>query len=309
MDSIPVFNPTSPEARAISDLFLAVLVICAVILAIVAGLVAYSLVRCRARPGSGEPRQVFGSHRLEILWTVVPCLVLVWIFTLTVRAMRLSDPAGSEPPDLIVVGHQWWWEAQYPKLAVTTANELHIPVGQRLSVQLESADVIHDFWVPQLARKMDAIPGITNHLWLQAEKAGTYLGACAEYCGAEHAWMRFRVVAQSRAEFAAWATRQAQPAAVPGKGPAEHGRELFLQMTCASCHAIQGVSAVTNVAPDLTHVTSRSTLGSEVVQNTPADLARWLKNPQAVKPGCRMPNLNLTEAQVNDLVSFLEGLR
>lgn len=194
MQSIPVFNPTSPEARAISDLFVAVLVICGVILAVVTGLVGYSLVRCRARPGAGEPRQVFGNHRLEIIWTVVPCLVLVWIFALTVRAMRISDPANSQPPELIVIGHQWWWEARYERLAeaqpgrlrhypVVTANEIHIPVGQRLSVQLESADVIHDFWVPELARKMDMIPGLTNHIWLEADRAGTYLGACAEYAG------------------------------------------------------------------------------------------------------------------------------
>jgi cytochrome c oxidase subunit 2 len=195
MQDIPVFNPTSPEARAISELFLAVLVICGVILAIVTGLVAYSLVRSRAQPGAGEPRQVFGNHRLEILWTVVPVLVLMWILALTVRAMRISDPSGNDPPDLIVIGHQWWWEVRYPNRSAVTANEIHIPAGERLSVQLESADVIHDFWAPQLGRKMDMIPGLTNHIWLQADKPGTYLGACAEYCGAEHAWMRFLVVA------------------------------------------------------------------------------------------------------------------
>ena len=309
MQAIPVFNPVSPEGKAISDLFLVVLVICGVILAVVTGLVAYSLIRSRARAGAGEPRQVFGNRRLEILWTVVPFLMLVWIFALTVQAMRISDPAEVGSPDLTVIGHQWWWEVRYAKSGVVTANEIHIPAGERMSVRLESADVIHDFWAPQLARKMDMVPGLTNHIWLQADRPGTYLGACAEYCGAEHAWMRFLVIADPPAEFAAWAAHQAQPAPAPATGPAERGRKLFLQMTCVNCHAIRGVAALANAAPDLTHLASRRTLAAGILQNTPADLARWLKNPQTIKPSCKMPNLNLTDAQVSDLVSFFEGLR
>ena len=234
MQDIPVFNPASPEGKAISDLFFAVLVICGVILAIVTGVVAYNLVRSRARPGAGEPRQVFGNRRLEILWTVVPFLVLVWIFALTVQAMRLSDPGTARPPDLTVIGHQWWWEVRYAKSGVVTANEIHIPVGEKLSVRLESADVIHDFWAPQLGRKMDMIPEWTNHIWLEADRPGTYLGACAEYCGAEHAWMRFLVIAQPLSDFTAWAAHQAQPAPAPASGPEKRGRQLFLQMTCVN---------------------------------------------------------------------------
>ena len=309
MQSIPVFNPASPEGKAISDLFLAVLIICGVILAVVSGLVAYSLVRSRARPGAGEPRQVFGNRRLEVIWTVVPFLVLVWIFALTVQAMRISDPAAVQSPDLTVIGHQWWWEVRYAKSGVVTVNEIHIPTGERLSVQLESADVIHDFWVPQLARKMDMVPGLTNHIWLQADKPGTYLGACAEYCGAEHAWMRFLVMAEPPAEFAAWTAHQAQPAPAAATGAEEWGRQLFLKMTCVNCHPIRGVATFANAAPDLTHLASRRTLGAGVMQNTPADLTRWLKNPQGIKPDCKMPNLNLTDAQVHDLVSFFEGLQ
>jgi len=309
MHEISVFNPASPEGRAISELFLVVLIICGVILAIVTGFLAYSLIRSRARSEAGEPRQVFGNRRLEIVWTVVPFLVLVLIFVLTVRAMQASDPSEVGPPDLVVIGHQWWWEVRYAKPAVVTANEIHIPVGKRLSVRLESADVIHDFWAPQLGRKMDMIPGWTNHIWLQADRPGTYLGACAEYCGAEHAWMRFLVIAEPPSEFAAWAAHQSEPAPAPRTGPEERGRQVFLEMTCANCHSIRGVSAVANVAPDLTHLASRRRLGAGVMQNTRADLALWLKNPQAIKPGCKMPNLNLTAAQVNDLVSYFEGLR
>jgi len=309
MQEIPVFNPASPEGKAISDLFLAVLVICGVILAMISGLVAYSLVRSRARPGAGEPRQVFGNRRLEVIWTVVPFLVLVWIFALTVQAMRISDPAAVQSPDLTVIGHQWWWEIRYAKSGVVTANEIHIPFGERWLVRLESADVIHDFWAPQLARKMDIIPGVTNHIWLQADKPGSYLGACAEYCGAEHAWMRFLVIAEPPGEFAAWATHQAQSAPAPATGPQERGRQLFVQMTCVNCHPIRGVATLVDAAPDLTHLASRRTLGAGVLQNTPAELTRWLKNPQAIKPDCKMPNLNLTDAQVHDLVSFFESLQ
>ena len=129
MQDVPMFNPAFPEAKAISDLFFAVLLICGVILAIVTGVVAYSLVRSRARPGAAEPRQVFGSRPLELLWTGVPILVLVWIFALTVRAMRAADPSATEPPDLTVIGHQWWWEVRYAKSLVVTANEIHIPAG------------------------------------------------------------------------------------------------------------------------------------------------------------------------------------
>jgi cytochrome c oxidase subunit 2 len=309
MQDIPVFNPASPQGRAISELFFAVLVICGVILAVVTGLVACNLVRSRARPGAGEPRQVSGNRSLEILWTVVPFLVLVWIFVLTVQAMHASDPAAIGPPDLTIIGHQWWWEVRYAQPGVVTANEIHIPAGERLLVRLESADVIHDFWAPQLGRKMDMIPGLTNHLWLQADRPGTYPGACAEYCGAEHAWMRFQVIAEPPADFAAWAAHQAQPAPAPATGPEARGRQLFLQMTCVNCHAIRGVAAPANAAPDLTHLANRRTLGAGVLQNTPADLARWLKDPQTAKPSCKMPNLNLTKAQVDDLVSYFESLR
>lgn len=309
MHNVAVFNPASPEAKAINDLFVAVLVICGGILATVGALVAYSLVRFRSRPDSGEPRQVFGSRPLEILWTVVPCLLLVWIFVLTARAMRASDPPAAQAPDLIVIGHQWWWEARYPNLGVVTANEIHIPVKQRWSVRLESADVIHDFWVPELARKEDLIPGCTNHIWLEAGHPGTYLGACAEYCGAEHAWMRFLVIAEPPAQFAAWAADQTRRAPGPVAGPEERGQQLFLRMTCVNCHSIQGTSSRADAAPDLTHLAGRRLLGGGVLPNTPAILARWLKDPQAIKPGCKMPNLNLTGAQINDMLSYLETLK
>ena len=306
---IPVFHPFSPETASISHLFLLVLIVCGVILAIVVGMVGYGLIFFRHRPGSADPAPHFGNRKLEITWTVGPILIIVCLFTLTVRGMRQSDPAANRQPDLIVVGHQWWWEVRYPKTGVVTANEIHIPVGRQWLVRLESADVIHDFWVPSLARKMQLIPGLTNHIWLEADAPGTYGGECAEYCGAEHSWMRFSVIAESPEAFDAWLRNPERPTAVPAMDSAQTGLKIFQTMNCINCHSIRGVSVSANAAPDLTHLASREILGGGVMSNTETNLFRWLKNPQAIKPGCLMPNLKLTDAQVSALTSYLETLQ
>jgi cytochrome c oxidase subunit 2 len=191
---------------------------------------------------------------------------------------------------------------------VVTANEIHIPAGAKWLVQLESADVIHDFWVPRLGPKMDVVPGNTNHIWLEAGAAGQYDGTCAEFCGAQHAWMRFLVIAEPPADFAAWQRRQAIPAAVPATDSARDGLKIFQTMTCVNCHSIGGVSVAASAAPDLTHLAGRRLLGAGVLSNTETNLFRWLKNPQAIKPACLMPNLNLTDAQAGALASYLETL-
>ena len=188
---------------------------------------------------------------------------------------------------------------------VVTANEIHIPVNQRLPLRLEAADVIHNFWIPALSRKIDMIPGRPNHLWLEADESGVFAGACSEYCGAQHAWMRFVVVAEAQDAFDAWLREQATPAAIPATDSGQRGLELFKGQTCITCHVIRGVSATGNAAPDLTHLASRRLIGAGVLANTDANLTRWLKDPQAVKPASRMPNLNLTDAQVKDLVTYL----
>ncbi|MEZ4616530.1 MAG: c-type cytochrome [Caldilineaceae bacterium] len=192
-----------------------------------------------------------------------------------------------------------------------TANEIHIPTGQPLLVQLASADVIHDFWVPKLGRKMDAIPGHPNQLWLQADQPGTYLGACAEFCGAQHAWMRLRVIAQSPTDFAAWqqAQRQSPPPPPATDTLASQGAKRFQALTCSNCHAIGGTPAQANAGPNLTHVASRQTLGAGVLENNPANLAQWLTNPQSVKPGNQMPHFQLSAADLQALVAYLETLQ
>lgn len=305
-----IFGPASPGAEAILRLFGTLTLFSALIFAIVLGVTLYSVIRFRAKPGQGEPRQVFGHTRLEILWTVAPAALILVIGVLSFNTLRVVDPArNDQPPELILTGHQWWWEVEYPQAGFVTANEIHIPVGQPVWIQLESADVIHDFWVPKLGRKMDAVPGRSNYLRLEADAPGVYVGACAEFCGAQHAWMRLRVIAQTPAEYAAWQQAQAAIPPPPTETVALQGAKRFQELTCVNCHAIRGTGAQANAGPDLTHIASRQTLGAGVLDNTTANLTKWLTNPQAVKPGNRMPHFSLSSTDLSALVAYLETLR
>jgi cytochrome c oxidase subunit 2 len=306
-----MFDAHSPEARAISSLFVQTLVVCGLIGALVTALVGYCMVRFRQGQGPDEPVQTEGNTRLEVAWTLAPLLTVVGLMGLTVHAIGASDPpAPDRAPDIVVIGHQWWWEARYAGGAVA-ANEIHIPVGKDLYVQVESADVIHDFWVPQLARKIDAIPGHPVHVWMQADAQGSYPGACAEYCGAEHAWMRISVVAEPEADFKAWTRHQLEPAPEPRATAAEaRGLKVYRAKPCAKCHAIAGERAEQpSIGPDLTHLATRTTLGAGVIGNSQADLTHWLLDPQGVKPSSHMPDMQLTNAEVDDLVAYFETLR
>jgi cytochrome c oxidase subunit 2 len=228
----------------------------------------------------------------------------------TVKAMTISDPPSkNKDPDIIVIGHQFWWEARYPQSGVVTANEIHIPAGRPLLFRFESVDVIHDFWVAPLGRKMDLVPGHPNFAWLQSDRPGEYHGTCAEFCGAQHAWMQIRVVAESPEAFAAWEKQQLELASAPSAPAAERGAKLFQQLTCANCHAIRGLPGDARAGPDLSHLASRKTLAAGVVENTPEGLTRWLRNPQKVKPGNLMPNMQLTDTQTEDLVRYFQTLK
>jgi len=305
------FNPASPEATAISQLFAVTLVVCALIFAVVIGIIAFGLMRFRWREGGdqSEPSQVAGNRKVEIVWTVIPFLIVIMLFALTARTMSSSDPSPAPKPDLIVVGHQWWWEARYPHSGVIAANEIHIPVGRPLCLELQSADVLHEFWVVQLARKMTTVPGRPNYIWLQADQPGTYLGVCSEYCGTQHAWMRFLVVAEEASAFEQWQQVQLKAAGAPAEGSAAQGLALIKQMTCSNCHAIHGTGIDAHVGPDLTHFAGRRELGAGVAANTDANLRRWLANPHAVKPGVYMPSFKFTDEQLSNLVAYLETLK
>ena len=303
-------DPQSPQARVIFNLGIISTVIFVLIFVIVAGAIVYAIFRFRARAGEPDPKQIAGNQKVELMWTIIPFLIVLLLFVLTIQAMNRADPPPAPSPDLVVTGHQFWWEAGYPASGVTTANEIHIPAGKPLSVRLESKDVLHEFWVPKLTRKMTNVPGQPNYIWLQADKPGTYIGQCSEFCGTQHAWMRIVVVAEEPAQFAQWQQTQLRSAQPPTSGATTRGLELFRTSTCINCHAINGVAgANSRVAPDLTHVASRRQLGAGVLENTPANMRSWLKSPQHIKPGALMPDFYFTDEQLDQLNEYISTLR
>ncbi|HTC87300.1 MAG TPA: cytochrome c oxidase subunit II [Bryobacteraceae bacterium] len=304
----PPFNPHSPQAQAIAGVFSLVLVIAAVVFLVVLAGVVYSVVRYRSRGASAsEPKQIFGSRKLETLWTVVPLLILTGLFIVTVRAMVLIDAPedSSTHPDLVITGHQWWWEVRYPN-GVVVPWDIHIPASHRLRARIESADVIHDFWVPELARKIDAVPGRWSFIWLEADTPGSYAGTCSEFCGAQHAWMRFRVVAEPDATFQTWLKNEARGTVDDAPDSAER---LFGDKGCAKCHTVVATQPSSGKGPSLAHLASREFLGGGIARNTPENLMLWLTDPQAAKPGNRMPNTPLTAEERRALLMYLESLR
>jgi cytochrome c oxidase subunit 2 len=230
--------------------------------------------------------------------------LFVWSDVFVVRTTAAPSP-GSTALTVRVVGHQWFWEIRYDGVQGSTANELHIPVRTRVNVVGRSADVIHSLWVPELNRKIDLIPGRTNRLLLYADRPGTYLGQCAEFCGLQHAHMEIVVIAEPRARFEQWLRTQGEPAASPDAS----GLQLFVQKGCADCHEIRGTEARAHVGPDLTHVASRMTLAAGTVPNDRAHLREWIRDPQELKPGTKMPELPLSRDDVDALVAYLEGLK
>ncbi len=310
MQSTSILDPVSPQAQSIASLFLILLGVAAVIFLIVAGLVVYIAIRFRAKPGASEPYQDHGNPKLEILWTAIPALILFVMLMFTARAMFvINPPLKGKKPDVTVVAHQWWWEYRYPEHGIVTANEMHMPVNQKWLIDVTLADVVHDFWVPRLGAKVDAIPNNTNHIWVDAGKTGDYDGSCAEYCGEDHALMQIRVVVDSPEAFQEWLDSQSRVPGPPTNDVARRGENLFQERTCGSCHAIAGTQAQRRVGPDLTHVATRSQLAAGVLTNSHDHLVDWLMNPQAVKPGCHMPNLHLNHDDAEAIATYLEDLR
>lgn len=306
---IKSLSPITDRGAAIANLFRFSLILSFVIFLLVAGALLYILIRFRSRPGEPEPRQTPGNRRLEIIWTATPALVLAGLFALTLHTMSVINRPEPTPLRIQVIGHDWWWEFRYPDLGVTTANELHLPVGQPLQFEITSNDVIHSFWVPLFGWKMDAIPHKTNFMRLTVDQAGILNGSCTEYCGTEHAWMRIYVAAESADQFNAWISTQQQPAPVPAAPAAIQGQQIFLQNTCVNCHTIQGTPAQGSVGPALTHLGSRQTLGAGVLQNTPENLERFINHIQEVKPGAHMPSYTFPDPELTALVTYLEGLK
>ncbi|MCE9555232.1 MAG: cytochrome c oxidase subunit II [Planctomycetes bacterium] len=312
-----VFDTVSPPADSIRDLFYLVTAITGVILLLVGGMLIYCIIRFRQRKSDrGEPPQLYGSQPIELAWTVAPLLTVFVLLMVVIRTVadtrRPEIKKDAEPVRVRVIGHRWWWEYQYPDYpGLTTANELHVPGSAKdrprpVHLELESADVVHSYWVPRLAGKTDLIPGHKNMMWFQTEQEGVYRGQCAEYCGTQHANMLIRVVVDSPDTFKTWAAHQAAPQQVDPQFAA--GLKVFMERTCVNCHAIRGTEAKGTVGPDLTHLATRKTLAAGAIDNTPEKLAGWLRDPQTDKPGCDMPSLRLTEKEIQDLVGFLGSL-
>ena len=239
---------------------------------------------------------------------ILPILVLtpLFIYSLTTSA-RLRAPKGALT--VRVVGHMWWWEVRYPERGIVTANEIHIPAGKPIRLELASTDVIHSFWVPRLNGKRDMIPGVENTFWIQADAPGVYRGQCGEYCGTQHANMAFEVIALTPAEFDAWSAARTRTRPEPETSIVQRGQRVFLSAGCVQCHAIQGTQAAGNVGPDLTHLGSRRMLGGARLPNTRGNLAGWIADPQAIKPGIKMPRTYLAANDLQALVAYLESLK
>jgi cytochrome c oxidase subunit 2 len=304
--------PEGPVARMEGDLFNLIFWIAVGVFVVVEALLLWTIIRHRAQPGAALPAQTHGNTVLEITWTIIPCIILAIIAvpTLTTIVSATSEaPASTKTMNVTVTGHQWWWQFDYPDQGVITSDELHIPVGTRINLAIESADVIHSFWIPKLGGKVQAIPNQHNTSWIQADQVGTYNAQCYQLCGASHANMRFIVVVQSQADFDQWVKQMTTAPVQPTSGLAAQGAQIFASSACVGCHTIQGTKANAKIGPNLSHIGSHQTLAGATLQNTPENLATWLHNPPAVKPGSIMPNLNLTNDQVNALVAYLESLK
>jgi cytochrome c oxidase subunit 2 len=322
---LSIFDPASPQAESIRDLAILVLVITGLIFLVVEGVLLYAVFRFRRGPSAGtvEPPQVYGSKPIEIAWTAAPTLIVFILLLVTTRTLWevKPTPPKRQPGDhalfVTVVGHQWWWEYIYDssdgrKLGLITANELHVPASEDgtprpVYLSLQSADVVHSFWVPRLGGKTDLIPGRVNESWFQTDKPGLYVGQCAEFCGTQHANMLLRVVVDTPRDFERWLEDEQKPAVEDPS--AREGKGVFLAQTCVNCHTVRGTPARGKFGPDLTHLMGRRTLAGGMVPDTPETLRRWITDPQKVKPGCLMPAFGLNDRDLDLLVRYLLTLR
>lgn len=312
---------------------------------LVEGALLYSVFRFRGRPEDPEPSQIHGNTTIEIIWTLIPALILAAIAVPTVKGIFETNTTPQGAMTIEVIGHQWWWEFRYPEADITTANEMFIPAGRTVELKINSADVVHSFWPPRFAGKRDVFPGRETRLWWKADSTGLYPGQCAEYCGIQHARMAFYVRSVTPQDFEAWLAHMktkgppkppaaaASPAAgdslrtasagakvqgpqdsakaapAPAQG-AEYaaGEKLFMTKGCMGCHSVQAVGAPKGlIGPNLANVGARSHIAAGWLPNTDENLERWIREPQAVKKGVLMPNLGVTVEEARALRAYLRA--
>jgi cytochrome c oxidase subunit 2 len=311
-------DPAGIQSERIAALFWGYVAITTVVFVLVIGAFVVAVTRRRS-PGELAKRELptpasLLRKRIVGVATLLTSATLVIMLVMSVMTSRAVASLGGEDVLRVkVTAHKWWWEFTYPAgaaaLQFTTAYEMHIPVGRVVEVDLGSVDVIHSFWVPSLHGKRDAIPGQHSSLFLRAERAGTYEGQCAEFCGVQHANMRFIVVAESETDFRAWAAHAIEPAPPPDDPAKRRGQQVFMSYRCVTCHAIGGTEAFGTVGPNLTHLASRRDIGMGTLPNTQRHLSGWIADPQATKPGVAMPSTALDPADLNALVAYLGSLR
>jgi cytochrome c oxidase subunit II len=311
-----IFAPASTPAQSIFELQVFIWSTAAAIFLVVFCLLLYAVLRFRKRKDDDgrEPAQVYGSTQIELAWTIIPVLVVLVLFLTSARVIfSVQDaihPAGTL--EVTVIGHQFWWEYRYPGLNIVTANELHVPVSDPAHptptvLKLLSADTDHSFWVPRLAGKTDLIPNFPNTMWIDPHQAGLYEGQCSQYCGTQHAKMLLRVYVDTREDFERWVQKQQKPAQVTEA--VARGRGIFERTACINCHTVQGTAANGRFGPDLTHLMSRDTIASGAAPNTKEELRRWIENPDAIKPGSKMPAMGLDKSQADEVTAYLVTLR
>jgi cytochrome c oxidase subunit II len=335
--------PRGDFARIADDLLDTTVKWALLVFVLVEGVLIYAIFRFRGKPGDPEPHQIHGNTTVEIIWTVIPALILAAIAVPTVKAIfQTNTTPGKDALTIEVVGHQWWWEFRYPEYNLTTANEIHVPVGRTVSLRMGSTDVIHSFWVPQFAAKRDVFANRETRMWFKAEAEGDYPAQCAEFCGIQHGRMAYHIRAQKPEEFQAWVAhmRTLGPKPAPGAKPAAEpkrsvagsqpvrtasegatikqsqsplyagGEKLFSSKGCIACHSLQAVNAPKGmVGPNLANVGARLYIAAGTLKNTDENLARWIRDPQGIKKGVLMPSLGLTEADAQALAAFLRAHR
>ncbi|HET7328179.1 MAG TPA: cytochrome c oxidase subunit II [Nocardioidaceae bacterium] len=305
-DSPSTLSPAGPKSQLIATIWWALFGISVLVSALVIGAMLWAAF---FRRGDTKVNQTSGKGIVLTLGAVIPAAILIATFGTSVGGIaRNADPPSPTEMTIEITGNRWWWEVRYPEAGVVTANEIHIPVDTPVRLRLETDDVIHSFWVPELMPKQDLLPKRINHVWMSADEPGVYRGQCAEYCGAQHAHMAFHVVAEPSNEFEVWLAEQSEPAEKPDTELEREGLDVLQTSTCGTCHTVRGTSADGELGPDLTHVGSRSWLAAGAIPNDFGHMSGWVANSQTVKPGNLMPPQQLSPEELRAVVTYLQSL-